>query len=161
MPVRNRRAAAAAGEPPADETHKRVAEYRQRFLDAMDDDFNTGAAMGDLFELVRALNRLVDERRLEEPGHKDAASLATLDEGVAVLRELSALVNLFQQPVTSPAAAGANDELIAGLMGLVIELRAEARATKNFAVADKIRQKLAELKITLADRPGGTDWTIG
>jgi cysteinyl-tRNA synthetase len=158
VPVRNRRT--AAGAAPTDETLQRVAEYRQRFLDAMDDDFNTGAAMGDLFELVRALNRLVDERRLEEPGHKDAASLATLEEGVAILRELSALVNLFQKPVASPAAAGANDELVAGLMGLLIELRAEARASKNFAAADKIRQKLAELKITLADRPGGTDWTV-
>ena len=62
--------------------------------------------------------------------------------------------------IGGPAAAGASDELVAGLMSLVIELRADARATKNFAVADKIRKQLAELKITLADRPGGTDWTI-
>ena len=159
VPVRNKRLA-TDNEAPADETLKRVAEHRQRFLETMDDDFNTQAAMAELFELVRVLNRLVDERRLEEPGAKDAASLATLEAGVAVLRELSSLVNLFQRPVASAAAAGASDELVAGLMSLVIELRADARATKNFAVADKIRKQLAELKITLADRPGGTDWTI-
>ncbi|MBX9788949.1 MAG: cysteine--tRNA ligase [Pirellulales bacterium] len=158
VPARNQRGSEVAS---TGDTLKSVAERRERFLEAMDDDFNTGAAVAELFELVRALNRLVDERHLEDPGKKDAAALATLDEGVAVLRELASLLNLFQQPVVSAAAAGANDELVAGLMGLVIELRADARAAKNFAVADKIRNKLAELKITLADRPGGTDWTIG
>ncbi|MGE0537806.1 MAG: cysteine--tRNA ligase [Pirellulales bacterium] len=159
LATRDRRAAAAS-EPPADETLRQVAELRQRFLEVMDDDFNTQGAMAELFELVRTLNRFVDEQHLEDPGQKEAAALATLDEGVAVLRELSSLLNLFRQPMASPAAAGANDELVAGLMSLLIELRADARAGKNFALADKIRQKLGELKIALADRPGGTDWTI-
>jgi cysteinyl-tRNA synthetase len=44
-------------------------------------------------------------------------------------------------------------------MPLVIELRAKARKTKNFAVADKIRDALAPLGITLEDRAGGTEWT--
>jgi cysteinyl-tRNA synthetase len=43
-------------------------------------------------------------------------------------------------------------------MQLVIELRAEARRTKNFAIADKIRDGLTALRITLEDRPDGTSW---
>ena len=46
-------------------------------------------------------------------------------------------------------------------MKLVIELRAEARRTKNFAIADKIRDGLAAFEITLEDRPDGTNWRTG
>jgi cysteinyl-tRNA synthetase len=46
-------------------------------------------------------------------------------------------------------------------MQLLLDLRAEARKAKNFAVADQIRQRLTQLGITLEDRPGGTGWRLG
>jgi cysteinyl-tRNA synthetase len=46
-------------------------------------------------------------------------------------------------------------------MQLLIDLRAEARKTKNFAMADQIRKRLTDLGITLEDRPGGTGWRRG
>jgi len=46
------------------------------------------------------------------------------------------------------------------LMQLFIDLRAEARKAKNFALADQIRQRLGQLGVTLEDRPGGTDWRM-
>ncbi|MEX2118196.1 MAG: cysteine--tRNA ligase [Pirellulales bacterium] len=133
------------------------AEHRRRFLESMDDDFNTGGAIGDLFELVRALNKLADERDLEQSGRGDAEAMQLLREGTVTLRELAATLGLFRWPVESPAAG---DELVSKLMELVIQVRADARKSKNFAMADKIRQVLGELGITLEDRPSGTDWSM-
>ena len=59
------------------------------------------------------------------------------------------------------AAKGGDDRLVVGLMQLLIDLRAEARKTKNFATADLIRKRLAEIGVTLEDRPGGTGWRVG
>ena len=135
-----------------------VAEHRARFLEAMDDDFNTGGAIGDLFELVRRLNKFVDDRKLEEKNSGDSAGPAALRQGTKTLRELSAALGLFRRP---PQDASADDELVGKLLDLLMEVRAEARKTKDFATADRIRNSLAELGVTLEDRPGGTEWSIG
>lgn len=142
-----------------DANRQQIEEYRRRFLEAMDDDFNTGGAIGDLFELLRLLNKLADSAKLEDAVQRDAAVFATFKEGAAVLRELAAVLGLFQQPVEVQGAG--DDELVGKLMELFIELRGEARASKNFALGDKIRNRLSELNITLTDRPGGTEWKIG
>ncbi|MBX7074090.1 MAG: cysteine--tRNA ligase [Pirellulales bacterium] len=147
-------------EPFDDPVWRQIEERRQRFIEAMDDDFNTGGAVGDLFELVRMLNRMIDSGKLEDPSARSAESVKLLQAGTLVLRELSAVLGLFQKPVEAPDAA-ANNELVEQLMALFIELRAEARASKNFALGDKIRNRLAELNITLTDRPSGTEWKIG
>jgi cysteinyl-tRNA synthetase len=148
-------------EPGNDTTLKTVHELRTKFLESMDDDFNTGGAIGDLFELVRLLNRFVDAEKLESTGKSDAAKVAVLKRGAAVMRELASTVGLFKAPVAKPgAAAGANDELVGKLMKLLIELRAEARKTKNFAVADGVRKGLGEIGIVLEDRPDGTSWSV-
>jgi cysteinyl-tRNA synthetase len=58
-----------------------------------------------------------------------------------------------------PAVGGADDALLAHLIGLLIELRQAARKNKDFATADAIRDKLARLGIILEDKPGGiTTW---
>jgi cysteinyl-tRNA synthetase len=133
-------------------------ECRQRFLAAMDDDFNTGGAVGELFELAKIANRYCDEKDLEAAGKNDAASVATLELLMTTIKELAAILGLFLRP---PAEAGESktDELRAKLMPLVIDVRAAARKQKNFAVADKIRDGLAPLGITLEDRAGGTEWS--
>jgi cysteinyl-tRNA synthetase len=135
-----------------------VARLRASFLDTMDDDFNTGGAIGVLYELLTTLNRFADTHQLEaaEPA---ADKLAEYRRSVLVLRELSQIPGLFQEAVT-PAAA-ADDQLTGGLMQLLIDLRNEARKTKNFALADQIRKRLTEMGVTLEDRPGGTGWRVG
>ena len=77
-----------------------IAEHRQRFLDAMDDDFNTGGALGELYEIVHALNRFANGLT--------AGSSALIDEyraGMIVLRELTRILGLFRQPVARAADA--------------------------------------------------------
>jgi cysteinyl-tRNA synthetase len=135
-----------------------VDRLRNQFLERMDDDFNTGGAVGTLYELVTALNRFADARKLED-GKPNAAALAEFQRGVVVLRELSDILGLF---CTSPAKPQAGDDrIVNGLMQLLIDLRADARKAKNFAVSDQIRKRLNELGITLEDRPGGTGWRLG
>jgi cysteinyl-tRNA synthetase len=134
-----------------------VSQHRNGFLESMSDDFNTGGAVGALFDLLTTLNRFADARKLEA-GAGDAAALADFERGVLVLRELSAILGLFQEPVA--AAPKADDKLVGGLVSLLIDLRAEARKARNFAQADQIRKRLADLGVTLEDRPGGTGWRI-
>jgi cysteinyl-tRNA synthetase len=135
-----------------------VERHRERFLECMDDDFNTGGAVGTLYELLTALNRFVDTKQLEG-GKGDPADREAFQRGVVVLRELSQILGVFHEP--PGAKAGAQDELVGGLMQLLIELRAEARKAKNFALGDQIRKRLGELGVSLEDRPGGTGWRRG
>jgi cysteinyl-tRNA synthetase len=135
-----------------------VQRARRQFLAHMNDDFNTGGAIGVLHELLTLLNRFADTQQLEGP-QKSPESLAEFRQGVLVLKELTQILGLFEE---RPAkAAGGNDQLVQGLMQLLIDLRAESRKAKNFALADQIRQRLAKLNITLEDRPGGTGWRQG
>ncbi len=135
-----------------------VADLRNRFLDSMDDDFNTGGAIGDLFELVRRLNKYVDDEKLEGAAAPPAERLSALRSGATTLRELALTLGLFRQPPQAQSAGG--DQLAGKLIELLITVRADARKAKNFAMADSIRKGLADLGVTLEDRPGGTDWTV-
>jgi cysteinyl-tRNA synthetase len=134
-----------------------VERLRESFLEHMDDDFNTGGAIGVLYELLSVLNRFADTKQLE--ANRNAPVVADFRRAIVALKELSLILGIFQQPQKAPAAG--NDEVVSGLMKLLIDLRAEARKSKSFAIADQIRKRLADLKITLEDRPGGTDWRIG
>jgi len=132
------------------------AELRQRFLDYMDDDFNTGGAVGVLFELVTALNRLTDAGKLEDPAGRDATALASFIEGSGLLKELGQVLGLTF--AAAKAAPAGDDRFVAELMQLLIDLRAECRKLKQFPLADLIRTRLAQLGVALEDRPGGTTW---
>jgi cysteinyl-tRNA synthetase len=135
-----------------------LANLRTAFLESMDDDFNTGGAIGFLHELLAALNRFADSRQLEG-GKADPAAVAAFRQGTVVLKELSQILGVFRVSVEAPAAG--QDRLVGDLMQLLIDLRAEARKGKNFALADQIRQRLGKLGVTLEDRPGGTGWRLG
>ena len=154
-------ASRAAGDfdPGADPLLVDVAQRRNRFLDAMDDDFNTGGAIGDLFELLRRLNKFIDDEKLESPENRTPDRLSSLNRGMAVLRDLSSVLGLFRQKVEEKAAGG-QDALLGQLMALLIDLRAEARKKKDFATADRIRNSLTAMGVTLEDRPGGTEWSV-
>jgi cysteinyl-tRNA synthetase len=135
-----------------------MARLRATFLENMSDDFNTGGAIGALYELLTALNRFADARQLEGPGRTEQAA-TEFERGVVALRELSQILGLFHQPPEGVGAGG--DELANDLMQLIIDLRAEARKSKNYAMADQIRQRLGQMGITLEDRAGGTGWRRG
>jgi cysteinyl-tRNA synthetase len=112
-----------------------------RFRAAMDDDFDTAHALAVIFEAARDANRLIDEG--------DDARAATI---VAAIRELLTVLGLDLADDDVPV-----DGDDAAIDALVRE-RDEARATRDFARADQIRDELARRGIKLEDTPGGTVW---
>ncbi|MFT5523498.1 MAG: cysteinyl-tRNA synthetase [Pirellulaceae bacterium] len=149
--------AAGAVDSGDDELLQEVAKLRESFLASMDDDFNTGAAFSDVFDLLRTLNKFIDANKLEESG-ADAARVAAFSRGVNTLRELTAIFGLFREPIATSSAG--DDELVGKLMDLLIELRADLRGKKDFETADKLRATLTEIGITLEDRKDETLWRI-
>jgi cysteinyl-tRNA synthetase len=128
------------------------------FIACMDDDFNTGGAIAVLFDLVRALNKFIDDKKLEESEHRTNNDLNDLIICTKRFRELALTIGLFRN-TTQEKTAG-DDAVIGKLMNLLIELRNEARKKKDFATADRIRNGLTTIGITLEDRPGGTEWSL-
>jgi cysteinyl-tRNA synthetase len=121
--------------------------FDERFKAAMDDDFNTPEAYSVLFDLARDLNRTKQESA------SDASALA------ACLRRLGGVLGLLQQQpeqfLQSGAAAVADD---VAEIELLIKTRNDARASKNWALADEARNKLTEMGIVLEDGAQGTTW---
>jgi cysteinyl-tRNA synthetase len=152
LPCRNRHAGDAAVSAAGDE----VKPLRDKFLAAMDDDFNTAIGIATLFDFVRVANKFIDQHGLE--AKKPAAELATLDAMMLVLRELTGTLGLFLE-APRPQAGGVDESLVGALMDLVIEIRANARKSKDFATADLVRNKLTAAGIVLEDRPDGTGWS--
>jgi cysteinyl-tRNA synthetase len=140
----------------ASEVLQLIEERRNKFIAAMDDDFNTGAAIGELFEISRILNRYCDEFDLDSPSQYSGKKEPFV-RGMQTLRELASILGIF---TTAPAASGGG-ELLSQVMQVVIDLRAESRAKKNFAVSDAIRDALKPLSIAIEDRAGGAEWTGG
>jgi cysteinyl-tRNA synthetase len=134
-----------------------VGELRQRFLDAMNDDVNTGGALGELFEMVRVLNRFADAHKLDDP-NRDPALVGDFRDAMIRLKELAQLFGLFREPPLK--AEVAQDRLVAPLLDLLVNLRARLRKEKNFKLSDEIRKELAALGVSLEDRPDGTTWRI-
>jgi cysteinyl-tRNA synthetase len=119
-----------------------VANARERFVEAMDDDFNTSGALAALFELVRAINTARDAGVGGEP----------FTAAQAALGDLAGVLGLKLEPPQAKAQEAAP------FVDLLIELRAELRKAKQFALADMVRTRLADLGITLEDTPQGTRW---
>jgi len=116
-----------------------VEAYRQRFTEAMDDDFNTAQAIATLFDLAREINR-ADESGLEA------------GEARETLRELAGVMGLtLRLPENAPLDAEP-------LLELLISLRNQLREAKQWRLADDIRARLAEIGIALEDTPQGTVW---
>jgi cysteinyl-tRNA synthetase len=123
---------------------KLAATARAGFTEAMDDDFNSSGALASLFELVRGVNQ----------ARADGASDAELAEAQAALRELAGVLGLrLTTDESQPQAA-------APFIDLLIEIRAELRKQKLWAMSDLVRDRLTQLGVTLEDSKEGTHWRI-
>ncbi len=125
-------------------------EHREQFIEAMDDDFNAPAAIGMLQNLTREVNTLLNSG--EEIGR---ATLQAIDD---LYRNLGG--DVLGLVPDDAAGVGVDAGRQDGVIELLIELRAEARDSKEWARADRIRDRLAELGVILEDRPDGTIYKI-
>lgn len=118
---------------------------RKGFRQAMDDDFNTSAALAVLFELVRAINT----------ARAAGVSGPFFQTGQETLTELAGVLGL---SLADTAPAGGDALAAKPFIDLLVQVRNDLRAEKQWAPADKIRDGLAELAVVLEDSPEGTDW---
>ncbi len=157
---------AASGEDRGEEVGKRVdtEPYRQRFTEAMDDDFNTPQAIATLFDLAREINKYDDEG-------------ANTEKAREILKELAGVLGLTLELPEKPSLDAKSYSDIVGSIRVIapetrqwqpsenesyiehlIQLRDNFRAAGQFQLADEIRAKLDELGIALEDTPKGTAW---
>jgi cysteinyl-tRNA synthetase len=122
--------------------------FAQRFEAAMDDDFNSPEACAVLFEMVREVNRL------READVLGAAALA------ARLKQLAGVLGLLQLPPDDFLKAGAEGKVDAAAVEALIAARLQARAEKNWAQSDRIRDQLTALGVALEDSKGVTRWRL-
>ena len=136
----------------ASDTAAELAAQAESFLRdfdaAMDDDFNTALAISQMFGLAKEINRYHQE--VERGAAFDAVNFK---KAADAYRAMAAIIGIFEQE-----EASADDGLTDALMELIIGIRQEARAAKNWAVADKIRDGLKEAGVVLEDTPTGVRW---
>ncbi|MEF2824905.1 MAG: cysteine--tRNA ligase [Peptococcaceae bacterium] len=123
---------------------EKAAKAEADFRAAMNDDFNTALAIAALFELAKDINIYLK---------KDQFDANTLEVAQKVLADLAGVLGIELE-----AAAGADDDLADKLMDLIIGIRKDARANKDFQTADRIRDGLAEIGVILEDGKAGTTW---
>ena len=133
------REAQTANNPNAEEEGAFAAAlkgYKQSFIEAMDDDLNTADAIGVLFELVRAVNTFVTEKR----------SKAAIDNAARAFDEITGVLGI--------STDAKSEEFPEEAVRLLNE-RTEARAAKNWALADELRNRLAQLGFAVEDSKQG------
>ncbi len=123
--------------------------FVSRFGEAMDDDFNSPEACAVLFEMAREINRLRDT------DIQAAAALA------ARLKELAGVLGVLQMDPDGFLQAGAAGKVDASEVEALIAARLQARADKNWAESDRIRDQLTDMGVVLEDGKGGTTWRLG
>ncbi|MFD2166267.1 cysteine--tRNA ligase [Thalassotalea euphylliae] len=123
-------------------------EYVQQFVKAMDDDFNTPEAIAVLFELAKQLN-------VAKQNNAD-----NVQELAGTLKSLGGLLGLLQLDPAAFLQGGGDDDEVAVIEALIAQ-RNQARADKNWALADDARDKLKAMNIVLEDSAGKTTWRKG
>ncbi|WP_175612761.1 cysteine--tRNA ligase [Fusobacterium mortiferum] len=130
------------------ELKEQLAVAKEKFIAAMDEDFNTSMGLGAIFELVKELNKAVDT-----PINAEGAEVVkeTVEYIINVMEEALG-VKLKLETVVS--------NMTSELIEFILELRREARNEKNWAMSDKIRDRLAEMGIKIKDGKDKTTWTM-
>ncbi|MBP1863793.1 cysteinyl-tRNA synthetase [Clostridium tetanomorphum] len=118
---------------------RHLEEYKNRYIEKMDDDFNTADAISVIYDMVRDVNTNVGAN----------SSMELVKYSLNMIRELGKPLGILQKSIK-----GNIDEEIEKL----IEQRQQARKTKDWALADKIRDELKERGIVLEDTPQGVRW---
>lgn len=130
-------------------------EFLARFVSFMDDDLNTAGAIGIIFEKIKELNRVMDDAGNSPDAHTKEELIEerqNLFKAAAVLGVLENDPSAFLSEIEKPL------DIDESVVEDLIKQRTEARAQKDWARADEIRDQLQEMGIILEDGAGGTKW---
>lgn len=117
-----------------------MPKYRQKFIEAMDDDMNTASAMGVIFDLAKDINIIIT----------DGVSAEFASAALDMLTELSGVMGLLYKYNTCSQLDNEIEQMI--------QQRQQARAQRDWATADRIRDELKAMGIVLEDTPQGVRW---
>lgn len=115
-----------------------LSKYKDKFIEAMDDDLNTADGIAAIFELVKEINTNVHSKSSRE----------LIEKSYELFKELTGVLGI----------VGKEKEILDEEIGRLIEERQNARKEKNYALADKIRDDLKAKGIVLEDTPQGVKW---
>jgi cysteinyl-tRNA synthetase len=130
----------------------------ERFTELMDDDLNTGGALGLIFEKVREMNRVMDA----SDGTLDETARRALESDRLQILEAGRALGLFHETPAHFFAQLADDSTHVDTAEIeaLIEKRAVARTQKDWAASDAVRDRLREMGVVLEDGPKGTTWRL-
>jgi len=141
----------------AAELEELLSSFKDKFHNAMNDDFNTASALGNIFELIREVNRFLDAK---PSGQKaDEIVVRTRD----LLAEVGGVLNIFNKTPKewySALMTMKKIDLQESDLDRKIQERQKARESRDWAAADVIRDELAAMGIILEDKRDGTRWKI-
>ncbi|NOY78094.1 MAG: cysteine--tRNA ligase [Calditrichaeota bacterium] len=129
-----------------------VQANKTRFLEEMDDDFNTAGAMGQLFEMGKQANKILEKESLSDNEKEILAFVRR------AFTEFDSFLGLFE---SSGAGGGVEEETFNQMVELLLHVRTTLRTKKEWALADDIRDGLARLGIQIEDHKDGTTWKKG
>jgi cysteinyl-tRNA synthetase len=128
------------------------SRFEKAFVAAMDDDFNTAEAFAVLMDIVKEINRLKAESE---------SDLGPVNQLGALLVRLGSVLGILQRTPEAFLRRGMDESVDANLIEALIAARKQARADKNWAEADRIRDELAALHVVVEDgASGGSGWRI-
>ena len=139
-----------------------TGEYWTRFQDAMDNDFNTAQGIGVLFEMIRNVNRTLDESE----GALSPGKISSIRSAYEDLSGMGKILGILNSDTESyfgeKKQRGLEDASVDSVwVEKMIQERIDARKTKNWKRADEIRDELEKMNILLEDRSDGTIWKVG
>lgn len=126
-----------------------VSDLQTRYTEAMNDDLNSPIVISVLFDWVRLINQLYEGAQ-----SITAEDLQTLRE--TVHRIVFDVLGLRDEK----GAAEGGADMVTPLVNMLLDMRMEAKAAKNWALSDSIRDRLTSIGIRVKDRKDGYDWEI-
>ncbi len=127
---------------------KTLESLRREALELMDDDFNTSAATGKIFDLIRETNRFIERGIQNEEDRRLVATART------ILDEFDSFLGIIDRG----AVSSVDEEKIDQIVQILLQMRQRFRQEKNYALADEIRAKLGEAGVVVEDTPKGPVW---
>lgn len=125
-----------------------VVNLTEEVVEALCDDLNTPVALAKVFDAVRIVNQAKD------------GSIKLSDKDYGALSELFGKIVPDVMGLVDEVSASSEEKTLEGLMDMILEVRREAKARKDFATSDNIRDRLKGLGVTIKDTKDGTEWSM-